>query len=45
MTISLVLILVAFLCFMAAAINVRSPLNLVALGLALWVLTILIGGR
>ena len=43
MTVDSVLLVVALACFLAAAFNVSSPrLNLVAAGLALWVLSILL---
>jgi uncharacterized membrane protein required for colicin V production len=43
MTIDLVLLIVACVCFLAAALGVSSPrVNLVAAGLALWVASILI---
>jgi hypothetical protein len=38
MSIDLVLLVLALVCFAAAAINVKSPVDLVALGLALYVL-------
>lgn len=42
-TIHLVLLLLAFICFVIAALGVPSPrVNLLALGLALWVLDLLI---
>ena len=41
-TFPFVLLLLAFLCFVLAAFNVKSPVNLTAAGLALWVLTLLI---
>jgi len=43
MTIDLVLLILALVCFLAASFNVSSPrINLVAAGLACWVLTLLI---
>ena len=43
MTIDLILLILAFLCFVAVAFGVSSPrVNLTGLGLALWVLTFLI---
>jgi hypothetical protein len=42
MTIQLLLVLLAFICFLAAAINVPARVNLIALGLALWVLTLVL---
>jgi hypothetical protein len=41
-TIDFVLIVVAFVCFVAAAAGVSARVNLVAAGLALWVLTLLV---
>jgi hypothetical protein len=42
-TISITLLVLAFLCFAAAALGVTSNrINLVALGLAFWVLTYII---
>lgn len=43
MSIDLILLVVAFICFVAAAINLKvGNVNLVAVGLALWVLTAII---
>ena len=42
MSIVLVLLVLALICFVLGAAGVRSPINLVALGLALWVLTFII---
>jgi len=43
MTLDLVLLVVALVCFLAAAANVASPrVNLIAAGLALWVASILL---
>ncbi len=43
-SLSLLLLVLAFLCFILVAIGVPSSrINLLALGLALWVLTLLIG--
>jgi len=39
----LVLLIVAFICFVVAALGVTTRINLVAAGLACWVLTALIG--
>ena len=36
MSVDLILTLLALLCFGLAAINVKSPVNLVALGLFFW---------
>jgi len=42
-TVELVLLILALVCFLAAAVNVSSPrINLVATGLALWILSLLI---
>ena len=43
-TIRFVLLLLAFVSFSLGAIGVQSRFNLVSLGLALWVLTLLVGG-
>jgi hypothetical protein len=40
-TLRLVLLLLAFISFVLAAVGVQSRVNLVALGLAIWVLTLL----
>jgi hypothetical protein len=43
MSIDLILLVVAFICFVAAALNVKvGSLNLVAVGLAFWVLTAIV---
>ena len=42
-TIHLVLLLLALVCFFCAAVPVTSRVNLTAAGLALWVLSLLIG--
>jgi len=43
MTISFIFLVLAFLCFIAAAVNPPWPrVNLIGLGLAFWVLTLLI---
>jgi hypothetical protein len=45
MSIALILLVIAFICFLVSAIGIPVPrVNLVAMGLALWVLSILIGG-
>jgi hypothetical protein len=45
MTISFVFLLLAFICFIGAAVNPPWPrVNLIGLGLAFWVLTLLIHG-
>lgn len=40
--ITAILLILAFICFVLAAFGVTSRVNLVAVGLALWVLTLLI---
>lgn len=43
MTVQFVLLILAFVCFIVATANVPWPrVNLIALGLAFWVLTLLI---
>lgn len=43
MSVDLILLIAAFVCFVLAAIGVAVPrLNLLALGLALWVLTAIV---
>lgn len=42
MTIDLVLLVLALVCFVLAAAGVPSRVNLMAVGLALWVLTLLV---
>jgi hypothetical protein len=44
-TIHFLLLLLAFICFVLAAFGVGSRINLVAAGLAFWVVTILLGMR
>lgn len=39
----LVLLILAAVCFLLAAVNLPARLNLVALGLFFWILTLLIG--
>lgn len=39
MDVDLILMILAVVCFGLAAINARSPVNLVALGLLFWALT------
>ena len=41
-TLEIILLVVAAACFLAASVNVASKINLVALGLFAWVLTVLI---
>lgn len=38
-----ILLLVAAICFLLAALNVQSRVNLTALGLFVWVLSLLLG--
>lgn len=45
MTIISVLLLLAFIFFILAAFNIPAGVNLGWLGLAMWVLTLLIGSR
>jgi hypothetical protein len=42
LTVHLLLYILAFVCFLAATGNAWSRYNLVALGLALWVLTLIV---
>lgn len=42
MSLNTILLLLALICFVIAAANVPSRINLVAVGLALWVLTLLV---
>jgi len=42
MSLHLLLLIVAFVCFVVAAIGVPSRVNLVAAGLACWVLTLIV---
>jgi len=44
MSLNLILLLLAFISFVLAAAGVASRVNLIGLGLALWLLTLLIGG-
>jgi hypothetical protein len=41
-SVQLVLLILAFVCFIVAAIGIPSRVNLVALGLAFWVLSLII---
>ena len=42
-TVHLILLLIAFICFLLTALGVSAPrINLLGLGLALWVLAVLI---
>jgi hypothetical protein len=41
-TIRLVLLILAFVAFVGAAIGIQSRVNLLGLGLALWVLTLIL---
>lgn len=45
MSIHIILLVLALVCFIVAACNVPSRVNLVALGLAFWVATFLVGVR
>jgi hypothetical protein len=46
MSLTLILLVLAFVCFLVSAIGIPVPrVNLVAMGLALWVLSILIAGH
>lgn len=40
---TLILLVLALVCFMLAAANLPSRINLIGLGLALWVLTLILG--
>jgi hypothetical protein len=40
--VTVILLILGFVCFALAAANVTARINLVALGLALWILTLLI---
>ena len=42
MTVDLFLAIAAAICFGLAALNVNSPVNLIALGLMFWVLTVIV---
>ena len=42
-TINALLLLLAFICFLLSAVGVASRINLQSLGLALWVLALLLG--
>ena len=42
MNVHTILLIVAAVCFALAALNVHSPVNLLALGLLAWVLTALL---
>jgi hypothetical protein len=45
-SLTLILLVLAFVCFLVSAIGIPVPrVNLVAMGLALWVLSILLGGE
>lgn len=41
MNLDLILLIAAAICFGLATLNINSPVNLVALGLLLWVITAL----
>jgi hypothetical protein len=43
-TLRLVLLILALVCFLLAAVGVPAPrINLLALGLALWILAVIVG--
>lgn len=42
LTVDVLLLVLAFICFCLAAANVQSRIGLVPLGLAFWVLTLLV---
>jgi len=42
MSVGIALLLLALICFVLAAVGVRSRINLVALGFACWVLSLLL---
>jgi hypothetical protein len=44
MSVTLFLLIAAAICFFLATINLPSRINLIALGLLFWVLTLLVGG-
>lgn len=44
MTLASIFLVLALICFVCATFNLPSKVNFVALGLALWVLSILLGG-
>ena len=43
LSLSLILLIVAFICFILGAVGVSARVNWVALGLALWVLVQIVG--
>ncbi len=44
-SVSVVLLVIAFICFILAAAGIGGGrINLIALGLAIWVLSLLVGG-
>ena len=43
LSVAAILLIVAFICFLLAAFNVPANVNWVALGLAAWVLEVLLG--
>lgn len=45
MSLGLILLVLALVCFVLAAVRVATPIDLTALGLFLYVLNLLIGGR
>lgn len=42
MTVDLLLLVLAFICFVLSAVNVNSSVNLQSAGLSLWVLSLLL---
>jgi len=44
LTLNLVLLIAAFICFVLSAAGVPSRIGLQSLGLAIWVLAIILGG-
>ena len=42
MTIDVLLLVLAFCCFLASALNVKASVNLQSLGLSFWILTLLV---
>lgn len=44
MSLTFILLVAAFICFICAAAGVGGRVNLTALGLAFWILTVILGG-
>jgi hypothetical protein len=44
MSLAFILLVIALICFVLAAVGVSSRINLLAVGLACWVLTLLLHG-